>query len=167
LSSFFCSTAVFAADNSCEKIVNDFPGTYKLVKRTMPDGTVLKGSEAQGTLVYTKEGRNAVTISIHNPQNDTYDMIAFQSHYSISPTVFTNKIITMAGQYGKSNSPVKYMFDQSKLSSPVTCKNGTLDIQHPAEYPLADLKITDSRLTAYHNNSDEPKGAIDEWIRIN
>lgn len=161
----FFSSSVFAADNNCESIIKNFPGTYSLIKRTLSNGTVLKGPQAQGTLIYTKDDASAVTISVYNPAEKIYDMVALQTEYSLSSTKFTNKIKAMALQNGKPSSVVKYIFDQPKVSSPVTCENGVLDLKNPADYPLTEIKITKSTLTAYHDDTP-PKAAVDEWKKI-
>ncbi|HEV2614733.1 MAG TPA: hypothetical protein VGV92_08510 [Gammaproteobacteria bacterium] len=166
LAALTLTTSVFAESNNCEQIIKNFPGTYTMVKRTLSDGTVLKGSQVQGTLLYGKDGYSSVTITVRDAKNGTYDMAALQTDYSISSTTFTNKLKAMALQFGKPTSPVKYTFDGSKLSSPVVCDNGTLDLKNPADYPLSDLRITAAGiLTAIHSDP-ELKGAIDEWKRI-
>ncbi len=166
ITSSFIYSSAFASDNSCGEIIKNFPGTYILAKRTLSDGTVLTGPKVQGTLSFGQQGRSSVAISVHNPKNDSYDMVSLQTHYTISAKRFTNQLIAMALQFGTLTSPVHYVFDQPTESSPIVCQNGTLDISHPADYPLSDLKITSQgKMLAYHNDANL-NGAIDEWTKI-
>lgn len=163
----FFSASAFATKtiNNCDSLLKNFPGTYKLTKRTLPNGSVLSGSDVQGTLAFTNDGYRVLAIAIHNSRTDENNAISLQSRYTLSSNKFTDKLDAFTMQKGKPTDPVLYVFDKSKKSSPVTCENGVLDIQNPPYDPLSDLKFTGTKLTAIVDRGPL-KGIVDEWKRI-
>lgn len=150
--------------SSNNPLLKNFPGIYRLVKRTLPDGKVLKGSNVQGTAVFSKDGHSAINITVHNPADDTYHMLAYQSDFSITDSEFTNTLKALASQYGKSSEPVHYSFKQAKKSSPVTIENESVPINQPAHYFLEKLTIIPNGFTTLR--SGPLKGTTDEWEKI-
>jgi hypothetical protein len=163
VSSLFSAFAfpAFAASNNCEALIKDVPGTYKLVKRTMPDGTVLSGPKVQGTTIFTKEGHRVTAVSI-NTSEDTFSA-ALQTEYSITGKEFSDTLSALVLQDGKSSA--QYKFNQPKATAPVVCNTGTLVVENPPYDPLATLSFTKSGMTASLNKGPEA-GAVDEWVRL-
>ncbi|HEV2614731.1 MAG TPA: hypothetical protein VGV92_08500 [Gammaproteobacteria bacterium] len=149
---------------NASQLIKDFPGIYKLVQRTLPNGKVLKGHDVQGTAVFTKDGHSAINICVHNPAEENYHMLAYQSEYSLSEHEFTNALNAMASQFGKPTEPVQYTFNQPKKSSTVVVENGNPVIKNPAYYPLSEFIITSSGFTTHR--AGNLKGVVDEWKKI-
>lgn len=161
----FFSSSAFAADNNCDNLVKHFPGTYKLTKRTLPDGTIITGSNLQGTLTFTEDGYRILAVVVRNPKTDAYNAASLQSRYTLSPTKFTDKLDAFTMQEGKTTDPTLYTFDKSRKSSTVVCENSILDIQNPPYDPLSNLKFNGKQLFAFADRGPL-KGIVDEWKRI-
>ena len=162
LSILFYSSSLFASDQNCESIVNDFPGTYTLVKRTLLDGTVLSGSKVQGTTIFTKNGFRVTAVAIKSDK-DTFS-VAVQTRYSLSSTQFSDKLTALVLQEG--TSPIVYQFDHPKSSVPVVCKKGELIINNPPNDPLSTLIFTQTSMTAVLNKGAD-SGAVGVWKKVN
>ena len=158
---FIFSTAAFATTDNCGTLIKDVPGTYTLVKRIMPNGTTLSGSNVQGVTIFSPDGYRVTTVAID--AGNTIFSAGAQTKYSFTSTSFSDKLIALTLFEGTGKPILK--FNQSKATVPITCSNGKLTIQNPPVDPLSSLTFTKTGMTAILNKGANT-GATDVWKKI-
>jgi hypothetical protein len=155
---------------NCKNILNNFAGSYLLVKRTLPNGHILSGSEVQGTLTFTKDGHRGLAVSIHNTTDNKFPEFfsaSVQSDYSINSSTFTDRLRSMVLHIGQPTETVKYNFGGSAKTATVICDKGNLLINNPPYDPVEKIVITKKGMSATLAAQAKPlAGAVDEWVRV-
>ncbi len=97
--------------------------SYRLVSRTLKDGTVIKPPEIQGVQTYTKQYRN-FNISVKNPEGKMMSR-SLIAEYTITPTEYTEKpLFHIFAEDDKVNRPTteptrsKVTIEGQKISFP-------------------------------------------------
>ncbi|HEV2614732.1 MAG TPA: hypothetical protein VGV92_08505 [Gammaproteobacteria bacterium] len=155
------TVSAFAENNSCEDIIKNIPGTYTLVKRTMPDGTVYSGKQVQGTTMFAKDGHRVTAVTVD--EGKRIFSAAVQTDYSLTSKEFTDTLDALVVQDG--SAPLISEHNQPKKSVPVVCEDEKLTIKNPPVDPLSSLTFTKTGMTAVLNKGSDA-GAIDEWKKV-
>src|ERR671931_880155 len=108
-------------------------GTYQLVSRTLPNGTVLKPPDIMGLLTYTKTHRN-FNIVIKDATGKFYSY-SLVSTYKLTPTEYseTRLFIILNDQVG--GKDIVYDLSGKTQSVPVKMEGGRIAFKPPFDPP--------------------------------
>ena len=97
-------------------------GTYKLVSRQMPDGTMLRPPETIGLFTYTKTHRNFNILQ--KGATGQWASFSVVSTYTLTPTAYTETLLySVRTDLASGKDPV-YDFSGETRSAPVTIEGG-------------------------------------------
>lgn len=131
-------------------------GTFRLVKRQLPDGAIQKPPAVGGMLTMVK-GNKHRTIFWHTPDGKLASANAI-STYRITPTKYTETLIYSSYDDG-SGTAESFSISSETKSTSVTRKGGRISFQLPFEPP--SVVFEGNKMTA------TSKGEfVDYWERI-
>ncbi len=132
-------------------------GTYQLVSRTLPNGTVLKPPDIMGLLTYTKTHRN-FNIVIKDATGKFYSY-SLVSTYKLTPTEYseTRLFSILNDQVG--GKDIVYDLSGQIQSVPVTMAGGRLQFKPPFDPPA--LVFEGNKMTATLVG-----GFVDVWEKV-
>jgi hypothetical protein len=130
-------------------------GTYRLVSRQMPDGTVLRPPEVIGLFTYTKTHRNFNIV-----QKDAagkFRSFSIVSTYTLTPTEYTETLLfSIRTDQIEGKDPVYDLAGQT-CRAPVTVEGGRIQFKLPFDLP--SFVFEGNKLTATRNN-------VDVWEKV-
>ncbi|MDM8552193.1 hypothetical protein QUF72_19060 [Desulfobacterales bacterium HSG2] len=100
-------------------------GTWKLVSRTLPDGSVLKEPDVIGFTTYTKDKRDVLFVVKGDDGN--YGGLIIRSKYSLTEKAYTEENLAFLKNFGAKTIEVPL----KKGTSPVTVKGGRIGFALP------------------------------------
>jgi hypothetical protein len=131
-------------------------GTYRLVSRRTPDGTMLRPPEVMGLFTYTKTHRNFNIV-----QKDAagkFRSFSVVSTYTLTPTEYTETLLfSIRTDQIEGKEPVYDLVGQTR-SAPVTVKGGRIQFKAPFEPP--SFVFEGNKLTATLD------GRVDVWEKV-
>jgi hypothetical protein len=131
-------------------------GTYRLVSRRTPDGTMLRPPEVMGLFTYTKTHRNFNIV-----QKDAagkFRSFPVVSTYTLTPTEYTETLLfSIRTDQIEGKEPVYDLVGQTR-SAPVTVKGGRIQFKAPFEPP--SFVFEGNKLTATLD------GRVDVWEKV-
>ena len=132
-------------------------GTYQLVSRTLPNGTVLKPPDIMGLLTYTKSHRN-FNIVIKDATGKFYSY-SLVSTYTLTPTEYseTRLFSILNDQVG--GKDIVYDLSGKTQSVPVKMAGGRIEFKPPFDPPV--LVFEGSKMTATLDG-----GFVDVWEKV-
>jgi hypothetical protein len=131
-------------------------GTYKLISRQMPDGTMLRPPETIGLFTYTKTHRNFNILQ--KGATGQWASFSVVSTYTLSPTEYTETLLySVRTDLASGKDPV-YDLSGETRSAPVTVTGGRLEFKAPFEPPT--FVFEGGRLTATRD------GRVDIWEKV-
>ena len=132
-------------------------GTYQLVSRTLPNGTVLKPPDIMGLFTYTKTHRN-FNIVIKDATGKFYSY-SLVSTYKLTPTEYseTRLFSILNDQVG--GKDIVYDFSGKTQSVPVKMEGGRIEFKPPFDPPA--LVFEGNRMTATLEG-----GFVDVWEKV-
>jgi hypothetical protein len=131
-------------------------GTYKLVSRQMPDGTMLRPPETIGLFTYTKTHRNFNILQ--KGATGQWASFSVVSIYTLSPTEYTETLLySVRTDLASGKDPV-YDLSGETRSAPVTMDGGRIAFKAPFEPP--SFVFEGNRLTATRD------GRVDIWEKV-
>jgi hypothetical protein len=132
-------------------------GTYQLVSRKLPDGTVLKPPAIMGLLTYTKTHRN-FNIVIKDATGKFYSY-SLVSTYTLTPTEYseTRLFSILNDQVG--GKDIVYDLSGKTQSVPVKMEGGRIEFKPPFDPPA--LVFEGNRMTATLDG-----GFVDVWEKV-
>ena len=136
-------------------------GTYELVSRKLPNGTILRPPKVIGLLTFTGQYRNFNIIS-KNSRSKIRSM-SYIAKYKLTRTRYTERSIYLMINDQINNKGIKYDLKNKTASSPVTIKGGKIQFKLP-HFDEPTLVFEKNILTA------QPPGFInhvDTWKRVN
>lgn len=131
-------------------------GTYRLVSRQMPDGTVLRPPEVIGLFTYTKTHRNFNILQ--KGATGQWGSFSVVSTYTLTPTAYTETLLySVRTDLASGKDPI---YDRSgeTRSAPVTVDGGRLQFQ--AVFEPVTFAFEGNRLTATRD------GRVDIWEKV-
>lgn len=112
--------------------VPSITGTYKLMSRTLPDGSVIKPPMIAGIATFTKDMRNFnVMWTDKNGKHFSYSVF---SNYKLTDKDYTESIIFGIMNDEINGKGITYTTNQTK-TVPITYDGKKLDIQMPFDPP--------------------------------
>ena len=99
-------------------------GTYHLVSRTLPDGTVLKPPDIMGLFTYTKTHRNFNIVL--NDATGKFASFSFVSTYKLTATEFTQTLLFSIRTDQIGGKDIVYDLAGQTRSTPVTVEAGRI-----------------------------------------
>jgi hypothetical protein len=132
-------------------------GTYQLVSRTLPNGTVLKPPDIMGLLTYTKGHRN-FNIIIKDATGKFYSY-SLVSTYKLTPTEYseTRLFSILNDQVG--GKDIVYDLSGQTQSVPVNMAGGRIAFKPPFDPPA--LVFEGNKMTATLEG-----GFVDVWEKV-
>lgn len=108
-------------------------GTYRLVSRELPDGTIVTPPQIMGLLTYTQTHRS-ITVAGEDASGKFFAMRA--ATYTLSPTEYTETVLFRATNLSASASDrtqIDYDVPAQPLSTPVTVAGDRIEFRVPDE----------------------------------
>ena len=131
-------------------------GTYRLVSRQFPDGTMLKPPDIMGLQTYTKTHRHLNTI--RKDATGKFASFSIVSTYTLTATAYTETLLfSLRTDQPGGKDPVYDLSGQTR-SSPVTVDGGRIQFKAPFEPPL--FVFEGHTLTATLD------GRVDVWEKV-
>jgi hypothetical protein len=125
-------------------------GTYQLVSRTLPNGTVLKPPDIMGLLTYTKTHRN-FNIVIKDATGKFYSY-SLVSTYKLTPAEFSETRLFSILNDQPGGKDIVYDLSGKTQSVPVTMEGGRLQFKPPFDPPA--LVFEGNKMTATLGKGD-------------
>ena len=110
-------------------------GTYQLVSRTLPTGTVLKPPAIMGLFTYTKTHRN-FNIVIKDATGKFYSY-SLVSTYTLTPTAYSETRLFSILNDQPGGKDIVYDLSGKTQSVPVTMEGGRSQFELPFDPPSA------------------------------
>jgi len=130
-------------------------GTYRLVSRQTPDGTMLRPPEVMGLFTYTQTHRNFNIV-----QKDAagkFRSFSVVSTYTLTPTEYTETLLfSIRTDQIEGKEPVYDLVGQTGRA-PVTVEGGRIQFKPPFDRP--SFVFEGNKLTATLNN-------VDVWAKV-
>jgi hypothetical protein len=148
----------FAGESSGPQasLVPSIAGTYRLVSRQMPDGTMFRSPEVIGLFTYTKTHRNFNILQ--KGATGQWASFSVVSTYTLTPTAYTETLLySVRTDLASGKDPV-YDLSGETRSAPVTIEGGRLEFKAPFEPP--SFVFEGNRLTATRD------GRVDIWEKV-
>ena len=131
-------------------------GTYKLVSRQMPDGTMLRPPETIGLFTYTKTHRNFNILQ--KGATGQWASFSVVSTYTLSPTEYTETLLySVRTDLASGKDPI-YDLSGETRSAPVTMDGRRLQFKAPFE--PRSFVFEGNKLTATRD------GHVDVWEKV-
>jgi hypothetical protein len=141
-------------------------GTYQLVSRTLPDGTVLKPPDIIGLLTYTKNHRNFTYVQ--KDATGKFDLVSSVATYTLTATEYSEKrlygeSITTNQIYGRDG--VFYSPSGNTARTPVKIEGGR--IQYKSLFRRGSQVFEGNKMTATDvGRSNQENGIIEVWKKV-
>src|SRR5215510_9440088 len=122
----------------------DIKGTYKLVSRQLPDGTILKPPQIMGLLNYTETRRNFNIIG-QDATGKFFHSIA--ATYTLTPTKYNQTQLFNVRNNVSDRTKVVYDVAEMKSSAPMKIKSERIEFKPEGEPTLVfeETKLTATR----------------------
>ena len=144
-----CTSAAAAQVPSIE-------GTYQLLSRTLPDGTVLTPPEIMGRFTYTKRHR---TVNI--VRQDATGIVASSANvstYTLTATEYSETRLFSIVNDQIGGKDIVYNLSSETRSAPVTAEGGRLQFKNPLG--TRALVFEGNKVTA------TTEGTVDVWEKV-
>jgi hypothetical protein len=131
-------------------------GTYQLLSRTLPDGTVLKPPEIMGLFTYTKRHR---TVNIvRQDATGKVSASANVSTYTLTATAYSETRLFSLVNDQIGGKDIVYTLASETRSAPVTVEGGRLQFKNPLG--TRSLIFEGNKVTA------TVEGTVDVWEKV-
>ena len=132
-------------------------GTYQLVSRTLPNGTVLKPPDIIGLFTYTKTHRN-FNIVIKDATGKFYSY-SLVSTYKLTPTEYSETRLFSILNDQPGGKDIVYDLSEKTQSVPVKMAGGRIEFKPPFDPPV--LVFEGNKMTATLE-----KEFVDVWEKV-
>jgi hypothetical protein len=132
-------------------------GTYQLVSRTLPNGTVLKPPDIMGLFTYTKTHRN-FNIVIKDATGKFYSY-SLVSTYKLTPTEYSETRLFSILNDQPGGKDIVYDLSGQTQSVPVNMAGGRIAFKPPFDPPA--LVFEGNKMTATLEG-----GFVDVWEKV-
>jgi hypothetical protein len=131
-------------------------GTYKLISRQLPDGTILRPPDIMGLYTYTKSHRNFNIV--RKDATGKFFSRSIVSTYTLTATEYSENLLLsiLNDQIGGKN--IVYDLSEKTQSVPVKMEGGRIQFKLPFEPP--SLVFEGDKITA-----TGPDG-VDVWEKV-
>jgi hypothetical protein len=139
--------------------VPSIEGTYQLISRTLPDGTVRKPPDVMGLATFTKTHRNYNIVS--KDATGQFGSTSFVSTYKLTATEYTETILFRIMNNPSGGKGVVYDLSGKAQSVPVTVEAGRIQFQAPFSSSQRTLVFKGNTWT-----STNAEGGMDMWEKV-
>jgi hypothetical protein len=143
-------------------------GTYRLVSRTLPDGTRQSPPDIIGLMTYAK-GHRTVNIMWKEPDGKLY-ALALGSTYTFTPREYSETLLFVIEHDQITGAGTNYDFTPRTRTTSVTVDGGRLQFKLPFDPPT--VVFDGKTLTATAQSGifappvPAPEGRIDVWEKL-
>jgi hypothetical protein len=143
-------------------------GTYKLISRKLPDGTLQLPPNIMGLLTFTKSHRN-FNIMWKEPDGKIY-ALSLVSTYKLTPKVYSETLLFVVENDQISGAGTHYdLLSQTRTTS-VTMEDGRIQFKMPFDPPTVVFEGNTMTATAQSGIFSPPvpaaEGRIDVWEKV-
>jgi hypothetical protein len=132
-------------------------GTYQLVSRTLPNGTVLKPPDIMGLFTYTKTHRNFnIVLKDATGKFNSYSLV---STYKLTATEYSETLLFSILNDQIGGKDIVYDRSGKTQSVPVKMEGGRLQFKPPFDPPA--LVFEGNKITATLEG-----GFVDVWEKV-
>jgi hypothetical protein len=131
-------------------------GTYQLVSRKLPDGTVLKPPDIMGLFTYTKTHRNFNIVQ--KDATGKFASYSVVSTYTLTPTEYSETLLFSIRTDQIGGQDIVYDLVGKTQSVPVTMEGGRIEFKPPFDPPV--LVFEGNKITATRD------GRVDVWEKV-
>ena len=132
-------------------------GSYKLLSRTLPDGTVLRPPVIMGIITYTKTHRNSNVI-VRDP-GGKFQSFSTMSTYSLSASEYSESLMINIVNDQIGGNPIVYDVSGSTQTVPVKAEGTRIEFKPPFDPPA--YVFDGGNFTATFAN-----GTVDAWEKL-
>jgi hypothetical protein len=138
----------FAGEESDNSEVLNIEGTYQLISRKLPDGTMQKAPDVMGLLTYTKKHRNFNVI--WKDASGKFFSYSLVSTYKLTSTEYTETVLFSIMNDEIGGKKINYDLTGQTRTAPVTIKDGRIEFKMP--FDPATLVFDENWITAKAEN---------------
>ncbi len=131
-------------------------GTYKLISRQLPDGTMLRPPEIMGLYTYTKSHRN-FNIVLRDATGEFFSH-SIVSTYKLTATEYSETVLFSIFNDQIGGNDIVYDLSEKTQSVPVKMEGGRIQFKLPFEPP--SLVFEGDKIIA------TGPGGVDVWERV-
>jgi hypothetical protein len=136
----------------------EIKGTYKLVSRQLPDGTILKPPQIMGLFTYTETHRNFNIVG----QDATGKFFgSISATYTLTPTEYNQTQLFNVSNDPSDRTKVVYDLAEKKSSAPVKMESGRVEFKPEGEPTLV---FEGTKLTATQRGQQD--SFVDMWEKV-
>ena len=136
--------------------VPSIEGTYQLVSRTLPNGTMLKPPDIMGLFTYTKTHRNFnIVQKVATGKFASYSLV---STYKLTPTEYSETLLFSIRTDQIGGKDIVYDLVGKTQSVPVKMEGGRIEFKPPFDPPA--FVFEGNTLTATRD------GRVDVWEKV-
>jgi hypothetical protein len=143
-------------------------GTYKLVSRTLPDGTMQFPPDIMGLMTYTK-GHRTVNIMWKEPDGKLY-ALALGSTYTFTPREYSETLLFVIENDQITGTGTNYDLMGGTRTAAVTVDGGRIQFKLPFDPPTVVFEGNTITATAqsgiFAPPVPAPEGRVDVWEKI-
>jgi hypothetical protein len=143
-------------------------GTYKLVSRTLPDGTRQFPPDIIGLMTYTKDYRT-VNIMWKEPDGKLY-ALALGSTYTLTPREYRETLLLVIETDQITGTGTNYDLMRRTRTASVTVDGGRLQFKLPFDPPTVVFEGNTMTATAqsgiFAPPVPAPEGRVDVWEKV-
>jgi hypothetical protein len=133
-------------------------GSYQLVERKLPDGTIIKPPEIIGLWTYTKTHRNFNIM--RKDATGKFTSRSLVSTYALSGTEYTETVLLHIRTDQIGGKDVVYDVGGKARNAPAAVEGTRLQFKLPHE-ALAPVTVEGNRITVI-----APSGGVDVWEKV-
>jgi hypothetical protein len=143
-------------------------GTYKLVSRTLPDGTMQFPPDIMGLMTYTKDHRT-VNIMWKEPDGKLY-ALALGSTYTLTPREYSETLLFVIENDQITGTGTNYDLMRRTRTTAVTVDGGRIQFKLPFDPPTVVFEGNTITATAqsgiFAPPVPAPEGRVDVWEKV-
>ncbi len=133
-------------------------GTYQLVSRTLPDGTVRKPPDIMGLFTYTKTHRNFNIVQ--KDATGKFSSLSRVSTYKLTATEFSETLLFSIQTDQIGGKDIVYDLSSQTRSAPVMVEGGRVQFKSP--FALRVFVFAGNRWTSTAENNAN----VDVWEKV-
>lgn len=152
-----CAAALFGL-SAIDTMKANIEGTYRLVERELPDGTVQHAPDVIGLLTFTREHRNFNVF--WTDEHGRRCSIGAISEYTLTDDEYMEKNIYYCVNDETEGTGVNYDLSSTAMTSPVTKEQGSLHFTLPL-HDEPEVVFTNDGFTATREGE-----WVDHWKKI-
>ena len=131
-------------------------GTYQLISRKLPDGTVLKPPDIMGLQTYTKSHRNFNLVL--KDATGKFSSISAVATYKLTATEYSETSLYSIVNDQIGGKEIVYDLSGQTRSAPVTVEGGRIQFKHP--FNLRSVVFEGNKWTSTR------EGRVDVWEKV-